>query len=50
MPSGRVVTLEDEKLFLPDPVVPDAESSELNHIGGLSVRMTEAMNRVRVRF
>ena len=41
---GRIATLKDEELFLPDPEVQDAEPPELDQIEGLSVRMTQAMN------
>ena len=44
MPVGRVATLEDEELFLPDPEVQDIEPPELDQIKGLSIRMTQVMN------
>ena len=44
MPAGRVATLEDEVLFLPDPEVRDVEPPEFDQIEGLSVRMTQATN------
>ena len=43
MPVGRVVTLEDEELFPPDPEVQDTEPPEFDKIEGLCVRMTQAM-------
>ena len=44
MPAGRLATLEDEELFLPNPEVGDVKPPEIDQIGGLSVRMTQAMN------
>ena len=44
MPMGRIATLEDEELFLPNPEVQDVEPPEFDQIEGLSVRMTQAMN------
>ena len=44
MPAGRVTTLEDEELFLPDPEVQDIEPPEFDQIEELSLRMTQAMN------
>ena len=48
-PKGRVATLEDEELFLPDPEIqgveaPDAELPEFDQIKGLNLWMTQAMN------
>ena len=43
-PGGRVATLEDEELFLPDPKVWDVEPPGFDQVEGLSVRMTQAMN------
>ena len=43
-PIGRVATLEDEELFLPDPEVQDVEPPELDQIEGFSIRMTQDMN------
>ena len=44
MPTGRVATLEDDELFLPDPEVQDVEPPEIDQIEGSSVRMTQVMN------
>ena len=38
------MTLEEEELLLPDPESPDSETSELEQIEGLSLRMTQGMN------
>ena len=43
-PMGRVASLEDEELFLPDPEVRDLEPPEFDQIEGLSVRITQAMS------
>ena len=48
-PMGRVPTLEDEELFLPDHEVqgteaPDTELLEFDQIEGLIMQMTRAMN------
>ena len=47
--TGRIVTLEDEELFLPDPEIWGAEAlevefSEFDQIEGLNFQMTQAMN------
>ena len=43
MPAGRVATLEDEGLFLPDPETGDSEPPKFDQIEGLSMWMTQAI-------
>ena len=43
-PGGRVATLTEEELLLPDPEPLDLGVPELDVIEGLSLRMTQAMN------
>ena len=43
-PGGRVATLAEEELLLPDPEPLDPGLPKLDVIEGLSLRMTQAMN------
>ena len=44
VPAGRVATLEEDKLFLPDPKSHELEMPEFDQIEGLSMHMTQAMD------
>ena len=44
IPAGRMVTLEEEELFSPDPKSCELKMPEFDQIEGLSMHMTQAMN------
>ena len=47
-PAGRVAALEEEGLALSDPVTGEDSESEVEVVGGLNVRLAQAMSRYQL--